>query len=98
MQFDALEPTKQHTNKRLLDYDCWHPDHDQVTVEMVIKNLKQNGVHAQDIVKAFVKKLSESPYESPAHSALQYAILTHHISDENKERLKYVIGKYAHLH
>eukprot|EP01102_Stenamoeba_stenopodia_P003725 TRINITY_DN13880_c0_g1_i1.p2 TRINITY_DN13880_c0_g1~~TRINITY_DN13880_c0_g1_i1.p2 ORF type:complete len:342 (-),score=104.12 TRINITY_DN13880_c0_g1_i1:113-1012(-) len=80
------------------DYDCWHPDHDQVTVEMVIKNLKQNGVHAQDIVKGFVKKLSESPFESAAHNALQYAILTHHISDENKERLKYIIGKYAHLH
>jgi len=80
------------------DYDCWHPDHDAVTVEMVVKNLKQNGDHAQLIVKKVVDKLAANPFESAAHSALKFAILTHHISDENKERLKAIITPYAHLH
>ena len=29
------------------DYDCWHPDHDSVTVEMIIANLMQNAATAQ---------------------------------------------------
>lgn len=80
------------------DYDCWHPDHDAVTVEMVVKNLKQNGEHAQAITKTVVKKLAANKFESSAHSALQFAILTHHISDENKQCLGPIIAKYAHLH
>src|SRR5512137_486872 len=29
------------------DYDCWHPDHDSVTVEMIVANLLQNASMAQ---------------------------------------------------
>ena len=32
------------------DYDCWHPDHDSVTVEMIIANLMQNAATAQQII------------------------------------------------
>ena len=32
------------------DYDCWHPDHDQVTVEMIIGNLTQNARTAQQVI------------------------------------------------
>ena len=32
------------------DYDCWHPDHDSVTVEMIISNLTQNAQTAQRII------------------------------------------------
>lgn len=58
------------------DYDCWHPDHDSVTVEMVIGNLQRNAINAQKVIQAAVKSLGTNPPESMAHSALKYAIIT----------------------
>ena len=58
------------------DYDCWHPDHDSVTVEMVIENLQRNAVTAQRVILEAVKRLSANPPQSIAHSALQFAVLT----------------------
>ncbi|MBW4612034.1 MAG: S-methyl-5'-thioadenosine phosphorylase [Desmonostoc vinosum HA7617-LM4] len=58
------------------DYDCWHPDHDSVTVEMIIGNLQRNAVNAQKVIQETVRRLSENPPPSDAHSALKYAILT----------------------
>ena len=37
------------------DYDCWHPDHDHVTVEMIIANLTQNAKTAQQIIATAVE-------------------------------------------
>eukprot|EP01100_Stratorugosa_tubuloviscum_P002013 TRINITY_DN145_c2_g1_i1.p1 TRINITY_DN145_c2_g1~~TRINITY_DN145_c2_g1_i1.p1 ORF type:complete len:294 (+),score=156.82 TRINITY_DN145_c2_g1_i1:122-1003(+) len=78
------------------DYDCWHPDHDSVTVEMVIKTLHKNGEQAQEIVKAVVAKLAASPFTSKAHSACQFSIMTPaaNISQENKQILAPIISKY----
>ena len=39
------------------DYDCWHPDHDHVTVEMIVQNLLRNAETAQKVVKALVERL-----------------------------------------
>ena len=39
------------------DYDCWHPDHDSVTVEMIIANLLQNAKTAQAIIAEAVGRL-----------------------------------------
>ncbi len=58
------------------DYDCWHPDHDSVTVEMIIANLQRNASNAQRVIQAAVATLSAQPPTSAAHSALKYAILT----------------------
>ncbi|MEO1295876.1 MAG: S-methyl-5'-thioadenosine phosphorylase [Cyanobacteria bacterium J06636_16] len=58
------------------DYDCWHPDHDSVTVEMVIGNLQKNAKNAQEVIRAAVRQLSANPPTSDAHSALKYAVLT----------------------
>jgi 5'-methylthioadenosine phosphorylase len=58
------------------DYDCWHPDHDSVTVEMVIGNLQKNALNAQRVIQETVRRLSQSPPASDAHSALKYAIIT----------------------
>lgn len=78
------------------DYDCWHPDHDNVTVEMVIANLQRNAINAQKVIQATVKSLNTNPPKSAAHSALKYAILTprEQISKTAKERLKLLIKKY----
>lgn len=78
------------------DYDCWHPDHDNVTVEMVIANLQRNAINAQKVIQATVKILNTNPPQSAAHSALQYAILTprEQISESAKEKLELLIKKY----
>ncbi len=78
------------------DYDCWHPDHDSVTVEMVIGNLQRNAVNAQKVIQETVKRLSKNPPESSAHSALKYAILTplDKVPDTTKEKLQLLLQKY----
>lgn len=78
------------------DYDCWHPDHDNVTVDMVIANLQRNAVNAQRVIQETVKRLSENPFVSDAHSALKYAILTplDKVSPTAKEKLALLLQKY----
>ena len=57
------------------DYDCWHPDHDSVTVEMIVANLTQNAKTAQAIIASAVDAL---PYERTCEcaSALKFALIT----------------------
>ena len=78
------------------DYDCWHPDHASVTVEMVIANLKRNAVYAQKVIQETVRRLKENPPPSDAHSALKYAILTpmDKVPVATKEKLELFLKKY----
>ena len=78
------------------DYDCWHPDHDTVTVEMVIGNLHKNADNAQKVIQETVKRLSANPPASEAHSALKYAILTNleKAPAATKEKLALLLDKY----
>jgi 5'-methylthioadenosine phosphorylase len=77
------------------DYDCWHPDHDSVTVEMVIANLTQNAKMAQEIIAGAVGML---PYARTCEcaSALKYALVTRPdaIPDHVKKELAPLVGKY----
>ncbi|HEY9847992.1 MAG TPA: S-methyl-5'-thioadenosine phosphorylase [Leptolyngbyaceae cyanobacterium] len=78
------------------DYDCWHPDHDSVTVEMVIANLQSNAVNAQKVIQETVRRLTENPPASDAHSALKYAILTplDKVPAATKEKMALLLKKY----
>lgn len=78
------------------DYDCWHSDHDSVTVDMVIANLQRNAVNAQKVIQETVRRLSENPPVSDAHSALKYAILTRldNVPAAAKEKLGLLLKKY----
>jgi 5'-methylthioadenosine phosphorylase len=77
------------------DYDCWHPDHDHVTVEMVIANLMQNAKTAQHIIANAVEAL---PYERTCEcaSALKYALITRPdaIPPQVRQDLAPLVGKY----
>ncbi|HZM60352.1 MAG TPA: S-methyl-5'-thioadenosine phosphorylase [Vicinamibacterales bacterium] len=77
------------------DYDCWHPDHDHVTVEMIIANLTQNAKTAQQIIAGAVERL---PYERTCEcaSALKYALITRPdcIPAQVREELAPIVGKY----
>ncbi|CEJ44123.1 S-methyl-5'-thioadenosine phosphorylase [Umezakia ovalisporum] len=78
------------------DYDCWHPDHDSVTIEMVVDNLQHNAVNAQKVIQETVRRLRENPPVSHAHSALKYGILTQldQVPVATKEKLGLLLQKY----
>lgn len=57
------------------DYDCWHPDHAAVTVDAVVAVMHKNAALAQATIRALVPHVEPS-FTSPAHSALQNAIMT----------------------
>ncbi|MEQ9484316.1 S-methyl-5'-thioadenosine phosphorylase [Coleofasciculus sp. F4-SAH-05] len=78
------------------DYDCWHPDHDSVTVEMVIGNLRRNATNAQQVIQETVRRLAQNPPPSEAHSALKYAILTplDKAPEATKQKLSIFLEKY----
>jgi 5'-methylthioadenosine phosphorylase len=77
------------------DYDCWHPDHDSVTVDMIIANLMQNAKTAQQVIANAVEQL---PIERTCECAraLATAIITRPdaIPAAAKERLRPIISKY----
>ncbi len=58
------------------DYDCWHAKEENVTVEMVIKNLKTNAEIANKILRSTAKRIGELKPSSIAHSALKNGLLT----------------------
>jgi len=58
------------------DYDCWHQDHDAVTVEMVIENLRTNASLAQQIVAKAAQRIAAQRPASGAHQALRHALMT----------------------
>jgi 5'-methylthioadenosine phosphorylase len=78
------------------DYDCWHPEHDAVTVETVIEYLNKNVRNAQMIMKAAVKSLRNSPRDCKCGSALKNAIFTasSHWPEATARKLDAIIGKY----
>jgi 5'-methylthioadenosine phosphorylase len=77
------------------DYDCWHPDHDSVTVEMIIGNLMENAKMAQQIIAHSVERL---PFERTCEcgSALKYALITRPdaIPAQTRKDLAPLVAKY----
>lgn len=77
------------------DYDCWHDSHDDVTVEAIIQIIHQNVAMAKNIIRHAVAEISLE-LNCTCSSAMQYAIITDRsiISEEAKQRLAPIIGKY----
>lgn len=77
------------------DYDCWHEEHDSVTVEMIIANLTQNATMAQQVIANAVGQL---PIDRgcPCATALQHAIITRPdaVPADVRQRLAPLVGKY----
>ena len=77
------------------DYDCWHPDHDHVTVEMVIANLTQNARMAQKVIASAVERLPVNRTCECGH-ALATAIITRPeaVPAQARRDLDLLVGKY----
>jgi 5'-methylthioadenosine phosphorylase len=79
------------------DFDCWHPDHDHVTVELVIGHLRANTALAKSIVEKVVKGIADLKRECSCGSALNCAVITSPdaMNPETKAALQPIIGKYV---
>jgi len=77
------------------DYDCWHPQHDAVTVDQIIAVLTKNTENVQRAIREAVRALDESR-ACKCSSALAHAILTDRkaIPAAAKKRLAPIVGKY----
>ena len=78
------------------DYDCWHPDHDEVDVSMVIQTLIKNAANAQNMIKEIIKTFKNYSVEKdPANECLDVAIITEPKSRSKKtiKRLKNIAGR-----
>ena len=75
------------------DFDCWHPDHDEVDVSMVIQTLKKNATNAQNMIKEIIKTYKNfSAEKDPANDCLNTAIIT-----DPKLRTKKTIKKLQYI-
>ncbi len=79
----------------ITDYDCWHPQHDAVTLDEIIGNLGRNAENAQRVISEAVREIP-SERSCRCGSALAHAILTDRgaIPAAAKKRLAPIIGKY----
>ncbi|MGE3706703.1 MAG: S-methyl-5'-thioadenosine phosphorylase [Vicinamibacterales bacterium] len=78
------------------DYDCWHPEHDSVTVDLIVANLMTNARTAQQTIAEAVSRLA-GPRSCGCKDALATAIITRpeHIPAAIKQELRLLIGKYV---
>lgn len=77
------------------DYDCWHPDHDAVTVEMVIANLMENAKTAQRVIADTVERLG-ADRTCGCKDALGTAIITRPdaVPANLRRDLAPIVGRY----
>ena len=78
------------------DYDCWHSEHDEVDVAMVVKTLQKNASNAQNMIKEIIKNYKQFTDEKdPADNCLDTAIITDPklMTKQTKEKLKNIAGR-----
>jgi len=77
------------------DYDCWHPQHDAVTVNMILEYLAHNVENSQKILLKAIRSMPQQR-NCKCASALAHAILTdrRRISPRARKKLSLLVGKY----
>jgi len=78
------------------DFDCWHPDHENVEVQMIIKTLVDNAEKAKNMIKIVIENFeSEIKKKDPANNCLDTAIITNPklMTKKTKKKLKNIAGR-----
>ena len=78
------------------DYDCWHPDHENVDVQKVIEVLTNNASKAKQMIKNLINIFEQHiDQNDPANNCLDVAIITAPEKRTNKtiEKLKTIAGR-----
>ena len=80
------------------DYDCWHPDHDHVSVEMIVKTLSENASKACALITSAVPHSAIALCPQGCHRALDYAVITPRENRDPKvvDRLAAIAGRVLH--
>jgi len=83
------------TMAMVTDYDCWHPEHDSVTVEQIVKVLNTNAENASKVVKQAIALIPKDR-KCKCGSALQFALLTDptKIPAVTRQKLALLLDKY----
>ncbi len=79
------------------DYDCWHPDHDAVTVNQIIATLTHNAENAAKVVAETVAAVDVTGERTcKCASALAHALITDRsaVPTATREKLELIVGKY----
>ncbi|HWG38769.1 MAG TPA: S-methyl-5'-thioadenosine phosphorylase [Terriglobales bacterium] len=85
------------TAAMVTDFDCWHPEHDAVTVAQIIANLTKNAENAAAVVRNAVGELGKTAAKGcGCGSALKHALITDPklVPAATLEQLRPIIGKY----
>tara|TARA_Y100001960_G_scaffold180440_1_gene189276 strand:- start:249 stop:1121 length:873 start_codon:yes stop_codon:yes gene_type:complete len=78
------------------DFDCWHPDHENVEVQMIIKTLMDNASKAKEMIKFVIENFCEEVDDNDlAVKCLDTAIITSPdiMTDKTKNKLKNIAGR-----
>jgi 5'-methylthioadenosine phosphorylase len=79
------------------DYDCWHPDHETVSVTEIIRVLSENSMNAKNLLKSTIPLLSQEDEDlnCTCNEALENAIITapEARDPEMVNKLKYIAGR-----
>jgi 5'-methylthioadenosine phosphorylase len=77
------------------DYDCWHQDHDDVSVEAVVAIIRQNVATARAIIKTAARQAAAAR-SCPCGEALRYALMTdpERIPEATRKKLDLLLNKY----
>ncbi len=80
------------------DFDCWHPHHDAVTVDMVIATLVQNSAHAKQLIKTVISRVpaDSAQLSCKCPHALKHAIMTDKKvwPEQTKKNLDLILRNY----
>ena len=78
------------------DYDCWHQTHQEVSVEMVLDNLRNNNEVANKIMIELAKVIEIERPKSKSHSSLKDGLITkkENIPSSTKEKLEIFTDSY----
>ncbi len=82
----------------ITDYDCWHPSHASVSIDLIIENLNKNTANAKKILTTVIKNIpDQGQFDCYCSNALEHAIVTNKefISAKIKKDLNIIIGKYV---
>ncbi len=78
------------------DYDCWHPDHENVDVQQVIKVLLGNAAKAKNMIKNLIENFENHiDPKDPSNNCLDVAIITapEKRTQKTKDKLKNIAGR-----
>lgn len=77
------------------DYDCWHAEHEDVSIEAVLAIIQHNVATARDIIRRAARQLA-TPRDCGCGEALKYAIMTQRerIPEATRDKLELLIGRY----